>query len=344
MTIPDNPLTDSTDLRHDGAALRQRARQDGYLLIRGLLPREVVDAAAAELAATMAEAGWIPAGRPLDDAPANADRFCVEPQPAFMDVFYRQLALRSLHALKLRPELMRFFETLFGETPFCPPHFVTRLAFPDRDAYATPAHQDYVHFEGSRDNWAAWIPFTTIDAARGGLAIAAGSHRDGAYDMRPALGAGQMAIDADLDSLDWRWSPMRPGDVLIHNCLTVHKGLPNRSAGMRVSMDCRYQPLSQPIGEKFLGVSHQLRTWDELYRDWPDDAESRALKYDWRDLDLDVVPFTYHWYDRRDATALAMAEAGDAQAAIALENIARKHRDPAMRARAERALAGLASG
>jgi len=329
------PLTDSTDLSHDGAALRALARDDGYLLLRGLLPADVVEGAAVEIAGTLADAGWIPPGAPLATAPADPAKFCVEPQPAFMEVFYRQLSLKCLHALKAHDNLMALFARLFDEAPFCTPHFVTRLAFPGREDYATPAHQDYVHFEGSRENWAAWIPFTPIDAARGGLAVAAGSHRHGPYDMRPALGAGQMVIDADLDGLDWRWSPMAPGDVLVHNCLTVHRGRPNRSEAMRVSMDSRYQPLSEPVGEKYLGVSHQMRTWDELYQGWDGDD----YKYYWCDLDLEVVPFSYRWYDRRDRRAIEMGEAGDPEAAVALENIALKHRDPAMRRRAEEALA-----
>ena len=126
--------------------------------------------------------------------------------------------------------------------------------------------------------------------------------------MRPALGAGQMVIDADLDACDWRWSPMRIGDVLIHNCQTIHKGLPNASGAMRVSMDCRYQPLSEPVGEKYLGVSHQMRSWEDLYADWEEDD---PLKYYWRDLPLAVQPFEYRWYDRRDERAIEMGEAGD---------------------------------
>lgn len=330
-------LTDSTALLGHGARLRNRAAEDGYLLIRGLLPRPVVEDAAAELAGTMADAGWIPSGSPLAEAPADVAKFCVEPQPDFMEVFYRQLSLRSLYALKAHANLMQFFERLFGETAFCPPHFVTRLAFPCSEDYATPAHQDYTHFEGSRNNWAAWIPFTKIDAARGGLAVAAGSHRHGVYDMRPALGAGQMIVDADLDVLDWRWSPMEPGDVLIHNCLSVHKGLPNTSPYMRVSMDSRYQPLSEPVGEKFLTVSHQMRTWEELFAGW----DGPDFKYDWRSLDLNIVPFTYRWYDRRDERAIEMGENGDPVAKVALENITYKHRDPHMRKRAEAALSKL---
>ena len=333
------PLTDATGLLDDPQALRQRAHADGYLWLRNVLPVAQVDKTAADLAHVMAEAGWIDAGKTLTDAKANLEKRCVEPQAPFMEVFYEQLSCKSVHALKAHPVLQRIFDKLFGEPAFCVPHCVMRMAFPDMDAYATPAHQDYVHFEGSQDNWAVWIPFTPINEHTGGLAIAAGSHRHGPYDMRPSLGAGQMVIDTDLGALDWRWSPMQPGDVLIHNCLTVHRGLANESETMRVSMDARYQPHSAPIGEKYLGVSHQMRTWDDLYAGWEDDE----YKYYWRELDLDVVPFSYTWYDRRDEAAIAMGEAGDGEASVALENIIVKHRDPAMRARAQQALARLAS-
>ena len=331
------PLADSTALLKNPSALRERARQDGYLLFRNLLPSRTVDAVGSQLAEIMASADWIEAGKALGAAEAQLIQRCVEPQPAFMEVFYAQLALQSLHALKARSELLHAVEKFVARPSWCVPHCVMRMAFPQMDAYATPPHQDFVHFEGSQENWAAWIPFTSINQTTGGLAIAAGSHLAGPYDMRPCLGAGQMEIDADLDALDWRWSPMEPGDVLFHNCLTVHKGLPNNSKTMRVSVDARYQPLAEPVGEKYLGVSHQMRTWDELYAGWQDDT----YQYYWKNLELDVVPFTFHWYDRRDRRAIEMGNAGDANAAVALENITLKHRDPMMRKAAEAALATL---
>ena len=342
MHLNENPatmheLSDSTDLMADDEALSERAHADGYLWLRNVLPQADVHITAADLAKVMARAGWIERDKPLAIAAANLGKRCVEPQPDFMDVFYAQLALKSVHALKAHPVLQEVFDQLFSEPALCVPQSVMRLAFPAMQAYATPAHQDYVHFEGSTKNWAVWIPFTPIKPQTGGLAIAAGSHLHGPYDICPSLGAGQMTIDTDLTRLDWRWSPMQPGDVLIHNCLTVHRGLANEANSMRVSMDARYQPVSAPIGEKYLGMSHQMRDWDDLYAGWTGDE----LKYYWRHLDLDIVPFTYKWYDRRNEAAIKMGEAGDAEATVALENIVLKHRSMQMRARAEHALATL---
>ncbi len=333
------PLHDSTADRNNPEQLRESAARDGYLLLRNLLPAADVIEIGQELAHTMAESGWITPDEPLETATADISKFCVEPQPAFMEVFHKQLSLKSMHALRSHPAIIELFDELFEEPTFAVPHFVTRLAFPQHEDYATPAHQDHVHFEGSKRNWAAWIPFTTVDEQRGGLAIAAGSHHDGAYDMRPALGAGQMIIDADLSEMDWRWSPMGPGDVLIHNCLTVHRGLPNSTTSMRVSVDYRYQPLSEPVGAKFLGVSHQMKTWDELYEGW----DGNEFKHYWADLDLDIEPFEYRWYDRRDELAIAMGERADPEALLALENITLKHRDESVRERAKAALQILQS-
>ena len=331
------PLTDSTDIQNDVAKLRGRAATDGYLLIRGLLPRQLLEDAGTEVAQTMTDAGWVPPSEPLATAKADLSKFCVEPQPPFMDVFYKQLSLRSLHALKQHEKLTGFFRTLFGEEVFCPPHFVMRLVFPYKDAYATPAHQDYTHFEGSRRNWAAWIPFTDIDEARaawqsprahtGVRARHASCSRRGADGHRRGSRFVRLAVESDAHGR--RSHPQLPDDP---------QGLPNTSGAMRVSMDSRYQPLSEPVGEKYLGVSHQMRTWEDLYADWEDDD---PLKFYWHGLDLTVEPFTFHWYDRRDERAIEMGEAGDSEALVALENITLKHRSATVRGRAEAALSRL---
>jgi hypothetical protein len=57
-----------------------------------------------------------------------------------MEVFYKQLSLRSLHALKHHENLLARFQTLFDEPVLSPPHFVTRLAFPFKDKFAYLPH------------------------------------------------------------------------------------------------------------------------------------------------------------------------------------------------------------
>lgn len=330
------PFTDSSELRDDGPALRARFAEDGYIFMLGVLAADAVRNLRRQLLDIVGEAGWLRADRPREEAVADLESFCYEPQPQFMDVFYRQLGLQDLVALTHHPDLRALFETLFEEPVFVHPHMVMRNIFPQREAYTTPAHQDFVHLQGSFKCCAAWIPFCDVDADMGGLALARGSHRGRVYDMRPTNGAGQMEVDASFGG-DWVNSPCRMGDVLIHNTLLVHKGVPNRSDRMRISVDARYQPLSEPICERSLVPSHQMADWERIYRDWPNDD----YKYYWQDIDQKVVPFTYKYHDRRDKLAVQWGERGDSRAYNALENIIAKHRDPAMRTRAAEALKNL---
>ena len=54
-------LRDSTAMVHDGAALRERMNADGYLLLRGVLDRPMVQAARLEVLARLAARGTVDA-------------------------------------------------------------------------------------------------------------------------------------------------------------------------------------------------------------------------------------------------------------------------------------------
>ena len=85
-----------------------------------------------------------------------------------------------------------------------------------------------------------------------------------------ALGAGALAVDGHLDEADFCNSPMAQGDVLLFHSLTVHRGLPNRSRAMRLSMDLRYQRRGE------VATGHTVRphlghaAWDTVYAGWPE--------------------------------------------------------------------------
>ena len=106
---------------------------------------------------------------------------------------------------------------------------------------------------------------------------------------------------------------------------------------IRLSVDCRYQRLGDPVVDRALMPSLQQSTWEALYQGWDDDE----YKYYWKDLDLDVVPFDLSPFDKRDLMAIDMGFQGDARARSALVGVVHRHRDPAMRERAAEALAHL---
>ena len=330
------PFHDSSAILGDADALQARMAEDGYVLVRGLLPKDALLDVRRQMLEVLAEAGMIRRDRPLDDAAPDLSNFAVEPEPAFMAVLRGQYALEDLNALKHHPVLGGLMERLFGEAVIPLPLFVCRNIFPEREAYTTPPHQDYVHIQGTIRNHAAWIALGDCDAVMGGLSVAAGSHRLGLLDLRPALGAGGLEVVAD-GRLDWRQGPFETGDVVVFNALTVHRGLPNRSDRMRLSVDFRYQPRSEPMCEINLKPHRGAAEWDELYAGWT----REDLKYYWKEHDLKVVPFDLRYYERRDRMAFEMAARGDGRAKSALQRIVSNDPDGGKRARARAALEEL---
>jgi hypothetical protein len=130
---------------------------------------------------------------------------------------------------------------------------------------------------------------------------------------------------------------MRAGDVLVFHSLTVHKGIENRSARLRMSMDCRYQRVRDPFNADNANPDGQPLSWEEVYAGWHSDTH----KYYWTRLDLTEAPFDRTWFDRRDALGFTLGEARDPRARSVLQRIVARDRDPAKRARAAQLLAEL---
>jgi hypothetical protein len=170
----------------------------------------------------------------------------------------------------------------------------------------------------------------------GPLQVAAGSHTADVYDFDIGLGAGGIEI---IDQFEDRWvsAGFAVGDVLIFHSLMVHKGVPNRSDRLRMSMDVRYQLVSEPFNPDNANADGQPLAWDDIYAGWSSDE----LKYYWRKLDLTIKPFDPLWFNKRDARAFELGEAGDPRARSVLQRIVARDPDPVKQARAKRLLAEL---
>lgn len=328
------PFKDSTDIAGDGSLLRQRMHEDGYLFIRSLLPGEILEALRLAFLKTAREAGWARTDTPPEDGIADLNGFCVEPEAAYMDVYADMYAIEAFHKLQHHPNVVRLLECMAGEPILPHPRIIARTIFPQREAYTTPAHQDFIPIQGTAETYTAWIPLSELPAEMGGLQVAAGSHRHGVYDFKPALGAGGIEITDPLEGA-WVNSPFEQGDVLFFHSMLVHKGLPNRSDRLRMSIDARYQRTSDPIAPGSILPHSQPNTWENIYRGWRDES----LKYYWENHELDVVEYDNSYHDRRDRMAFDLAEAGDETAVSALQRIIARHNDPAMRERAAELLA-----
>ena len=326
------PFEDSTDLLQDGEALSDRMARDGYLFVRGLLPKDVVEGLRSQLLDIARSAGWT---RGAGDE-ADLDAFCLEPNPDYMDVYAGMYCLPDFHAFQHHPALVGLFERVWNEPVLPHPRLIGRVIFPRKEAFTTPPHQDFIPIQGTEETYTAWVPLTDLPADMGGLQVAAGSHRRGVYDFEPALGAGGIAVTDPLEGT-WVNGPFEQGDVLFFHSLAVHKGMPNRSDRLRMSMDARYQRASQPVAPGSLQPHSQPNDWATIYRDWPADE----LKYYWEKYDLEIKEYDPSYHEKRDRLAFEMAERGDERARAALDRIVARDADPAKRARARRLLEGL---
>jgi hypothetical protein len=314
-------LVDSADILHDGDALAARLDEDGYLCVKGLLPRADVMHVREKFLDAITAAGWLKAGTPPDDAIADPAKACVDPEAPFVGVLRAFYGHEEGHALKLHPQVMDLFERLFGEPVLAHPLLIPRCIFPQRPEFTTPSHQDFPHIQGTTETMSLWWPLGDCPAQMGGLAIARGSHRQGVRDFTVSNGAGAMEV---IDPLEGSWvtGPLEAGDVLIFHSLTVHKGLPNLTNQLRLSLDNRYQRASEPICEKCLQPYSGCGSWDEITAGW----QSKDLPYYWRQQKPQIAAFDMQYYEKRDQIAFDRAEHGDQTARATLLRIVQ--RDP----------------
>ena len=184
------PFLDSTDALNDATELRSRAERDGHLYLRALLPIETIERLRLQILGVANEAGWVRSDAPLEEAFADLNRFCVEPNPDYMDVYARMYALPDFHAIQHHPKLIAVMESILGETVIPHPRIIGRTIFPQKEAYTTPAHQDFIPIQGTADTYTAWFPLTDLPAEMGGLQIASGSTSKRCLRIRTVIGGG----------------------------------------------------------------------------------------------------------------------------------------------------------
>lgn len=323
------PFLDSTDVVDDALELRERAERDGYLFIRELIPTEVLESLRIQFLEIAQDAGWVQKDTPLEDAIADLNGFCVEPEPKYMGVYHHMYKLPEFHALQHHPNIVGVIEAILGEPVMPHARIIGRTIFPQREVFTTPPHQDFIPIQGTADTYTAWVPLCDIPPELGGLQIASGSHRQGVYDFRPAMGAGGIAVTNPLEGT-WVNSPFRQGDVLIFHSMAVHKGVSNASDRLRMSIDARYQKISDPIAPGSLQPHSQPHTWEEVYSDW----SPGGLQYYWEKWNMTVKEYDNSYHEKRDQLGIEMAEKGDKRSLSVLQRIVARDTDPAKRKQA----------
>jgi ectoine hydroxylase-related dioxygenase (phytanoyl-CoA dioxygenase family) len=267
--------------------LQEEIRSKGYVLIRGLLPREAVSGALKDVTQVLSAAGWLQPDRDPQERKANADAACGDPDPTFKRVYQEVFNLESFHALPHQSTLREMMKMLVGERPFVHPKPIGRLIFPHCERLVTHAHQDYEFMGGDPEFFTVWIPLHDCPVEVGPLRILEGSHQFGIQKHeREDLHVPEIPENA-VAGEEWAGGQVDAGDVLIFHSLTVHAASPNYSDQLRLSLDCRFQDARRvlnPANLVFAGESG--KSWEKTYAGWSSDD----LKFYWKKMPLTLKP------------------------------------------------------
>jgi len=271
---------DSSALMEDASELRARFERDGYVLLRGVVDRDVLLEARRAITGVLQRHGWLDASQdPMAAVPDGGPY--VEGEATYLEAYDDVQRLEAFHAVPHHPSVGRCMTALLGRTAFPHPLSIARLVFPGNDEWTTPPHQDYPNNQGTAELYACWMPLADCSVEEGTLSILRGSHGLGIVPLRASLGAGNRRADLDdrHDGLVWVGGDLRLGDALIFHSLTVHRALPNRGGSLRLSVDYRFQREGEALTAGCLEPHFGRLSWDDVYTGW----ERDDLRYYWRD-------------------------------------------------------------
>lgn len=276
-------LRDSSDLLGDLPALQARMAEDGYLLLRGLLPRATVLQARRTILEYMAAQEALTPGEPvLEGVMPRGGR--TVPMMGRKGIAHHPDVL----AVVEHPRLFDFFAAYFGEPALTFNYKWLRAVGNER---YTGAHYDFVYMgRGSPRLHTVWIPFGDIPVHQGTLAMCVGSHNLESFAILRET-YGRMDVDRDrtegwftrdpmeiVEKFGGRWltAPFYAGDVILFGMHTMHASTTNLTNRFRLSCDVRFQPASEPADPRWVGEGaghtvlgkEPLRSMEEARAAW----------------------------------------------------------------------------
>ena len=258
----------------DGEALRRAIEEDGYVFLRGVLDRDEVLAARAEVFARLEEVNEVqsPAIEGIATGQSRRRELSGDLDAFWKSVSEGKAVRRVTHSVRLR-EIMRF---VFDEQ--ARPHDLLYLR-PACVGRSTKLHYDFPFFaRRSLRIHTAWIPFGDIPIQDGPLLIVENSNRfidliepirDHDYGSDHANELIQRAAYEEPNKIDpvsfaaqrgtrLLSADFRAEDVLVFGGFTLHGSLDNCSpvGRVRLSCDVRYQPAADPFDDERYFGSH----------------------------------------------------------------------------------------
>jgi hypothetical protein len=276
-------LRDSSPIRDDVEALRQRMTEDGYLYIRGFHPREKAERAANAVLSVIGERGGLEAGSRVSDGLVGTENRSFS--------FFREVAVAHskevLDVVDGRHSFEFFDRLMGGPTITFDKRWLRAIGHGGHNHF----HYDSVYVgRGTLNRYTMWTALTNIPLDNGPLVIALGS--DKCERLKQTYGS--MDMDRDLIDPVFETNPreivsrfgfklatahFQPGDCIIFGLFLLHSSAPNLTNRYRISIDTRYQLATDPKDERFFGANGQwlgnyynknakLKPMAELRREW----------------------------------------------------------------------------
>jgi len=249
----------------DTAALRSRLTEDGYLALRGVAPADLALRVGRDIFELCLEAGWLDPNAEITEGRWSGGDVHTEGEPAHMELYKRVVQLSSFNAFPQQPVFIELVSRLLGETAFNHNLRIARIIFPHNTSQSTAPHQDHRYIPGTAEVLTIWTPLSDCPIDLGVLAILCGSNRLGMIEHSRDSSkkfAGMAVRDeqwAGETDLHWVAGDMKLGDIIVFHSESVHKALPNLTDDrMRLSLDNRYQGVSNPVNLKNLHLHYNI--------------------------------------------------------------------------------------
>ena len=254
--------------------LRSRFGAEGYLLMKGLLPRAVVTGLRRKILLALKPLGLLVDGTdPAEGIYSGVDRRTGEAHKVLGAV----VRWEAFEALCGSGPVRRFFEAFYGGDVHLHRRKILRYTLPG-DPSCTGAHYDLTYLRAGTANVStAWIPIGDTPVEMGGLLYlegsdAAGRAMEAAFAAKNAALPREERISAynrnmtaegwvtkDLPSLArklnarWLRADYQAGDVVVHSSYMIHAATLNNdlTRRIRLSTDIRYQSVSEKIDARW---------------------------------------------------------------------------------------------
>ena len=267
IPLPDNdryvgPLSDTSLGELETGAARERLERDGYVLLRGILPREhVLDIREEYLElfpAELVQDGDFRTGNYSGHLPDGLPKHGVAGHPAHE--FVRSETFRRFAD---QPILRELSEDLLGG----PVERIRRTPlrhFLKDQQIASRAHFDGTYIAGGpNDILTLWVPVGDCPIEVGGLVYLEDSHHgvspqalsrseaptDRPDDRRPIT--HDLKWMSDVTKKRWLVTNYQAGDVIAHTPQIVHASLDPKSDLMRISTDIRFIKAGSPTDPRW---------------------------------------------------------------------------------------------